>query len=44
MYINSRVKAHEAEEDNSESDDDEFSGRALVYDSDEEDEVRKSTR
>ena len=38
-YINSRVKAHEANEENSESDDDEFSGRALVYDSDEEEEV-----
>jgi len=38
LYINSRVKAHEAEEDNSEDDDDEFSGKALVYDSDEEEE------
>lgn len=33
------MKAHEANEENSESDDDEFSGRALVYDSDEEEEV-----
>ena len=36
------MKAHEANEENSESDDDEFSGRALVYDSDEEEEVLKA--
>ncbi|XP_023339390.1 SWI/SNF-related matrix-associated actin-dependent regulator of chromatin subfamily A containing DEAD/H box 1 homolog isoform X3 [Eurytemora carolleeae] len=43
-YINSRVKAHEANEENSESDDDEFSGRALVYDSDEEEEGPSNER
>jgi len=37
-YIHNRVKAHDAEENNSESDDDEFSGTKLVYDSDEEEE------
>lgn len=37
-YINKKVKAHHVDEDNSESDDDEFTGKGLVYDSDEEEE------
>lgn len=38
MYINKRLKSHQVDEDNSESDDDEFTGRGLVFDSDEEEE------
>jgi len=38
IYINNRLKSHQVEEDNSESDDDEFTGRGLVFDSDEEEE------
>ena len=34
----SRLKSHHVEEDNSESDDDEFTGKGVVYDSDEEEE------
>jgi len=37
-YITKKVKAHHVDEDNSESDDDEFTGKGLVYDSDEEEE------
>ena len=33
-----RLKSHHVEEDNSESDDDEFTGKGLVYDSDKEEE------
>merc|ERR1719341_2639189 len=36
MYINKRLKSHQIDEDNSESDDDEFTGKGVVYDSDEE--------
>ena len=36
-YI-ARLKSHHVEEDNSESDDDEFTGKGLVYDSDKEEE------
>jgi len=35
-YINNKLKSHHVEEDNSESDDDEFTGKGIVYDSDEE--------
>jgi len=38
VYINKRLKSHQVDEDNSESDDDEFTGRGLVFDSDEEEE------
>lgn len=38
MYINKRLKSHQVDEDNSESDDDEFTGKGLVFDSDEEEE------
>ena len=31
-----RLKSHHVDEDNSESDDDEFTGKGVVYDSDEE--------
>lgn len=37
-YINNKLKSHHVEEDNSESDDDEFTGKGVVYDSDEEEE------
>ena len=37
-YINNKLKSHHVDEDNSESDDDEFTGKGIVYDSDEEDE------
>ena len=32
------MKSHQVDEDNSESDDDEFTGKGLVFDSDEEEE------
>ena len=35
-YINNKLKSHHVDEDNSESDDDEFTGKGVVYDSDEE--------
>jgi len=35
-YINNKLKSHHVDEDNSESDDDEFTGKGIVYDSDEE--------
>jgi len=38
-YINKKMKAHHVNEDNSESDDDEFTGKGIVYDSDEDDEA-----
>jgi len=37
-YNNKRLKSHQVDEDNSESDDDEFTGKGVVYDSDEEEE------
>jgi len=37
-YISKKVKAHNVNEDNEESDDDEFTGKGIVYDSDEEEE------
>jgi len=37
-YINNKLKSHHVDEDNSESDDDEFTGKGVVYDSDEEEE------
>jgi len=38
IYINKRLKSHQVDEDNSESDDDEFTGKGVVFDSDEEEE------
>ena len=37
-FIICRLKSHHVDEDNSESDDDEFTGKGVVYDSDEEEE------
>ena len=39
LFPHFRLKSHQVDEDNSESDDDEFTGKGVVFDSDEEEEV-----